>query len=196
MSVPHLVLRVNDHSKSLSPPDGRDGRDARESRDTPTRTPSGASDHAPSPSSLRGSHSQRDSVSHSPVNNMNNSNGSPLKRETPPGDEEVDELRDDEANGGGGASTTSSHGPPPPQPQQQPPAPPAARPVPVPQPSPAVPSPKPAGSSGSKSRKSSCDLCHHRKIKVCLSLCPCPPSCPFILRRPNYCSLAEIVAGD
>lgn len=164
MSVPHLVLRVNEHSKSLSPPEGRDSREAHEARDTPARVPTplgGASDHtaaAPSPSSYR--HGQRDSVSRSPVHSMNHSNGSPLKRETPPGDEEIDELRDDEA---GGAATTPAHAPPP---SQQPPAPPAARPVSAPQASPAVPSPKPAGSSGSKSRKSSCDLCHHRKIKV------------------------------
>ncbi|BEJ13633.1 hypothetical protein CspHIS471_0308070 [Cutaneotrichosporon sp. HIS471] len=111
------------------------------------------------------------SASASPPSNMDGQhlssayNGGTTPRGKREEEDEIDELRDDEPV----APTPARSAPPAPA-----------------QTAPVVPSPKPA-TSGSKSRKSSCDLCHHRKIK-CDQV---RPSCSSCLRKGHPCHYSE-----
>lgn len=132
MSVPHLVIRVNnDSAGDTSPPAERERSAA----------PLSVTHSNHSAQSMSGASSA------SPPSNVNGHLNGGTPRAKRDEEDEVDELRDDE--------------PPAPAPPRS--APPATVASSAP-----VPSPKPA-TSGSKSRKSSCDLCHHRKIKVSMA---------------------------
>ncbi|TXT11064.1 hypothetical protein VHUM_01815 [Vanrija humicola] len=145
MSVPHLVIRVNDPVATTTNPS--------ENR-LATPSQGGHSTTAPSASpSARASGSPPVSAGA-----VNTSAPAPIVD-----DDEVDELRDDE-----------------PTPPLRVVAPPAATLAPP------APSPKPSG-GGSKSRKSSCDLCHHRKIK-CDQV---RPSCSSCMRKGHPCHYSE-----
>lgn len=142
MSVPHLVIRVNDPvSTTANPSENRLATPSQGGHSTtaPSVTPSASASGSP-PASAGAVNTSGGSIQRATV-----------KSETPTptlapapivDDDEIDELRDDD--------------PTPPLRVVAPPATSLA---------PPAPSPKPSG-GGSKSRKSSCDLCHHRKIKV------------------------------
>lgn len=148
-SPPQPVIRVN------SEPPAQPGADAEATSVAETASVAVAAAPVPPPSA---------SVSpprSAPLLSLSPPNGHP-QTPTPLDADEVDELNDDSplpaasvpphartpATGNG---PTAASAPPPPGPT----------------PSPGLaPSPKPGSAQGSKSRKSSCDLCHHRKIKV------------------------------
>ncbi|KAL1410239.1 hypothetical protein Q8F55_004244 [Vanrija albida] len=163
MSVPHLVIRVNDPvSTTANPSENRLATPSQGGHSTtaPSATPSASASGSPP-------------VSAGAVNTSGGSiQRATVKSETPTpapppapvvDDDEIDELGDDE-----------------PTPPLRVVAPSAATLAPP------APSPKTSG-GGSKSRKSSCDLCHHRKIK-CDQV---RPSCSSCMRKGHPCHYSE-----